>query len=127
MPWATYGCSLGQHDRGHLRLQALLDGGVSVWEADSMGGTAVHAAARSGHEECFRLLWQLQHPYGPPTEARLLTAYRVLLTTAKSGLLTAPCLLRTAHCLPPTTYYSLLTTYYLLLEVHLLRDLRGTG
>ena len=36
-------------------MQALLDAGVSVWEADGMGGLAVHATARSGHEECFRL------------------------------------------------------------------------
>ena len=69
--WATCGCSLG-----HLRLQALLGAGVSVWEADGMGGTAVHAAARSGHEECFRLLWQLPTPHGPPTEVHLLRDLR---------------------------------------------------
>ena len=41
-----------------------------------MGRTAVHAAARCGHEECFRLLWQLPNPHGPPAQLHLLRDLR---------------------------------------------------
>lgn len=42
---------------GHsLLLKALLDAGVSVYEADSNGSTALHNAAFYGHEEAFKLL-----------------------------------------------------------------------
>lgn len=37
-------------------LRALLDAGVSVYEADSTGSTALHNAAFYGHEEAFKLL-----------------------------------------------------------------------
>ena len=41
-----------------------------------MGRTSVHAAARSGHEECFGLLWQLPNPHGPPAQLHLLRDLR---------------------------------------------------
>ena len=49
---------------GNLKLlKALLDVGVSVWEADPTATTAVHLAARNGQEETFDLLWRV-----PPKE-----------------------------------------------------------
>ena len=42
---------------GHSSLlKALLDAGVSVYEADATGSTALHNAAFYGHEEAFKLL-----------------------------------------------------------------------
>ena len=41
-----------------------------------MGRTAVHAAARCGDEECFRLLWQLPNPHGHPAPLHLLRDLR---------------------------------------------------
>ena len=52
---------------GNVKLvQALLDVGVSVWEADSTATTAVHLAAKNGQEETFKLLWSLPNPPKKP-------------------------------------------------------------
>ena len=47
-------------------LEALLDVGVSVWEADDMATTAVHLAAQYGQEETFKLLWSRPNPPKKP-------------------------------------------------------------
>ena len=47
-------------------LEALLDVGVSVWEADDTATTAVHLAAQNGQEETFKLLWSRPNPPKKP-------------------------------------------------------------
>ena len=47
-------------------LEALLDVGVSVWEADETATTAVHLAAQNGQEETFKLLWSRPNPPKKP-------------------------------------------------------------
>lgn len=47
-------------------LEALLDVGVSVWEADDAATTAVHLAAQNGQEETFKLLWSRPNPPKKP-------------------------------------------------------------
>jgi len=47
-------------------LEALLDVGVSVWEADHTATTAVHLAAQSGQEAAFKLLWSRDNPPKKP-------------------------------------------------------------
>ena len=47
-------------------LEALLDVGVSVWEADNTATTAVHLAAQNGEEETFKLLWRRPNPPKKP-------------------------------------------------------------
>ena len=47
-------------------LEALLDVGVSVWEADNTATTAVHLAAQNGQEDTFKLLWSLPNPPKKP-------------------------------------------------------------
>ena len=47
-------------------LEALLDVGVSVWEADDTATTAVHLAAQYGQEETFKLLWSRPNPPKKP-------------------------------------------------------------
>ncbi len=53
-------------------LKALLNVGVSVWEADHNATTAVHHAAEEGHAGAFELLWQLDNPPDKPTKTHLL-------------------------------------------------------
>ena len=47
-------------------LEALLDVGVSVWEADNTATTAVHLAAQNGQKDTFKLLWSLPNPPKKP-------------------------------------------------------------
>ena len=55
-------------------LEALLDVGVSVWEADNTATTAVHLAAQTGEEDTFKLLWSRPNPpKKPPPQAELRT------------------------------------------------------
>jgi len=52
---------------GNVKLvEALLDVGVSVWEADNTATTAVHLAAQNGQEDTFRLLWSRPKPRKKP-------------------------------------------------------------
>jgi hypothetical protein len=60
-------------------LQALLDVGVSVWEADPTATTAVHLAARNRQEETFGLLWKVE-PKGEPLRVKLVKPTLVHLT-----------------------------------------------
>ena len=51
-------------------LKALLDVGVSVWEADATATTAVHLAAQHGQEATFELLWKMPPPKWPEDSQR---------------------------------------------------------
>jgi ankyrin repeat protein len=60
-------------------LQALLDVGVSVWEADPTATTAVHLAASNRQEKTFELLWKVE-PTDDPLRVKLVGPTLVHLT-----------------------------------------------